>query len=65
MGQQEIYDFLKQNRAKWFSSKDISGILGTSIGSVTNSLRRLRESNFLTFRETEERRNTFLYKFKK
>lgn len=64
MGQQEIYDFLKDKRAKWFTSRDISAGLDVSIGSVTNCLRKLRESRAVQFKESGHR-NQFIYKFKR
>ena len=65
MGQQEIYDFLKKHKAKWYTSKDISGKLTVSIGSVTNALKKLRHSNVVHFKRDNHKRNTFLYKFKR
>jgi Mn-dependent DtxR family transcriptional regulator len=44
MGQQEVYDFLKNHRKVWFTSKDISEKLVLSLGSVTNNLKKLRKS---------------------
>jgi len=61
MGQQEVYDYLKKNRRKWFTSKAISKELKVSIGSVTNCLKKLRESRAIDFRETK-RKNQFEYK---
>ena len=64
MGQQDIYDFLKDNKAKWFTSRDISAELDVSIGSVTNCLRKLRLSKSVHFRGSDNR-NQFEYKFKR
>ncbi len=64
MGQQEVYNFLKRNKTKWFFSKDISKRLGVSIGSVTNCLKKLRESKAVNFKGTN-RKNQFKYKFKR
>jgi len=63
MGQQDIYDFLKNNQAKWFTSKELSSHLGISIGSVTMSLKKLRESRSVKYQTTK--RNMFKYMFKK
>ncbi|MFC1753952.1 winged helix-turn-helix domain-containing protein [Thermoproteota archaeon] len=63
MGQQDIYDFLKKNPNKWFTSKELSQKLGISIGSVTMSLKKLRESKSVKFKTTK--RNMFMYMFKK
>lgn len=64
MGQQEVFDFLKRNKNNWFLSKEISKKLGTSIGSVTNCLKRLKDSNAISFKETT-RKNQYKYKFKR
>ena len=64
MGQQDIYDFLKENKVKWFTSKTISGKLDVSIGSVTNCLRKLRMSKSVHFRGSNNK-NQFEYKFKR
>jgi len=63
MGQQDIYDFLKKNPKKWFTSKELSQKLGISIGSVTMSLKKLRESKSVKYKTTK--RNMFMYMFKK
>ena len=64
MGQQEVYNFLKRNKGKWFYSKEISRRLGASIGSVTNCLKKLREYKAINFKGTE-RKNQFQYRFKR
>ena len=64
MGQQEIYDYLKDTKIKWFNSREISAGLDVSIGSVTNCLRKLRESGAVQFKESGHR-NQFIYKFKR
>ena len=64
MGQQDIYDFLKNKNRNWFTSRDISKELTVSIGSVTNCLRKLRISNSVNYRNSNNR-NQFEYKFKR
>ncbi|MFH1072153.1 MAG: replication/maintenance protein RepL [Nanoarchaeota archaeon] len=61
IGQQEVYDFLCKNRKKWFTSREISAMLGVSIGSVTMSLKKLRKTNIIKYKNTGKR-NTFKYK---
>jgi DNA-binding transcriptional regulator GbsR (MarR family) len=61
MGQQEVYDFLRKNKNKWFTSRDISEALGVSIGSVTMSLKKLRKTNIIKYKNTGKR-NTFRYR---
>lgn len=42
MGQQEVFNFLKKHKNKWYTTKEISDLLNVSIGSVTNNLKKLR-----------------------
>jgi len=39
MGQQEIYKFLKQNKGKWFNSRELSKETDAAMSRVTNALR--------------------------
>ncbi len=61
MGQQEVYSFLKENKGKWFTSREIAKQLNISIGSVTMSLKKLRKANIIKFKNTGIR-NTYKYK---
>ncbi|MFH1133410.1 MAG: hypothetical protein V1735_02890 [Nanoarchaeota archaeon] len=71
MGQQDVYSFLRKHKITWFLSKEIARGLRASIGSVTTSLKRLRESKQVQFRikkrESKKagKRKVFEYKFKK
>jgi hypothetical protein len=71
MGQQDVYDFLKNNKTKWMSARDISGGLKASLGSVTNNLKKLRESKQIYFRMNDRtikpagKKKIYEYKFKK
>ena len=60
IGQQEVYDFLTHHKGKWFTSRDISEQLNVSIGSVTMSLKKLRKTNLIKYKNTGVR-NTFIY----
>ena len=64
MGQQEVYTFLKSNKGKWYTSKDIANLLKVSLGSVTNNLKKLRktEKDKLKFKIVG---NKYYYKFVK
>ncbi len=64
MGQQEVYNFLKKNPRRWFTSREISEKIKISIGSVTSSLKKLRKSNLVQYKTTTKR-NMFIYKFKR
>lgn len=71
MGQQEAFAFLKRNRNKWFTTRQIAERLKLSLGSVTNSLKILRESRQINYKKPVVnsykvgRREVFVYKFKK
>ena len=45
MGQQEVYDFLKKYKGRWYTSKEIADGLKASHGSVTTCLKKLRDSS--------------------
>jgi len=62
MGQQEVFDFLTANRG-WHTSRQIADALKISIGSVTMSLKKLRKTNIISFRNAGPR-NTFQYSVK-
>ena len=51
MSQQEIMDFLKEahknDKSKWFNTREMSQQIGVSIGSITNSVRKLRSNQFV------------------
>ena len=50
MGQWEIYGFLKKNRGKWFTIKQLAEKLGASSGSVTGCVRRLQRADLLAYK---------------
>ncbi len=62
MGQQEVYDYLKNNNKDWYTSKEIAMGLSVSIGSVTNNLKKLRKTDSVNFKFEN---NKFYYRFKK
>lgn len=64
MGQQEVFNFLKSHKGKWFTSKEISDLLNVSLGSVTNNLKKLRktEANVIKYKIVG---NKYYYFFKK
>lgn len=64
MGQQEVYDFLKKNKEKWWTSKQISEKIDASIGSVTTTLTKLRKRKDVNYKMSKEKTNMYLYKFK-
>ena len=67
MGQQEVYDYLKKNKKKWFTSKEISQKIKVSLGSVTTSLKKLKHCGLIHFKPNNSKpagRNSYQYKFK-
>ncbi len=72
MGQQEVYDFLKKNKRRWFTSKEITQELDSSLSSITTTLKKLRQygaidHKLVDFRLTDYRcgkRNIYQYRFK-
>ena len=67
MGQQEVYTFLRKNRTKWFTSKEIANKLNASLGSVTTCLKKLRDSSAVSFKFPNKQgqgKNSYIYKFR-
>lgn len=71
MGQQDVYDYLKENKTAWLSARDIAEGLNASLGSVTNNLKKLRESKQIYFRMNDRtikpagKKKIYEYKFKR
>lgn len=57
MGQQEIIKFLDKQRKKdkWWKAKEIAKMLNASLGTTTMSLKKLRKSNFVSFRLRQDK----------
>ena len=70
MGQQEVFTFLKKNRNKWFTSRQIADKLNVSYGSVCVSIMKLRQSGQVKFKNSKLRTKKqgrvglFLYRHK-
>jgi len=70
MGQQEVFNFLKKNRNKWFASRQIADKLKVSYGSVSISVMKLRQSGQIKFKKNKLRTKTqgrvgkFVYRHK-
>ncbi len=68
MGQQEVYNFLKKHSTHWFTSKDVCNRIDMSLGSVTVSLKKMRENNEIFYKKIgikQGNKKGYLYKFKK
>ena len=68
MGQQEVYDYLKKHKGRWFTSKEIALGLKASVGSVTTSLKKLRDSSAVDSEYKHKispgSKNAYFYRFK-
>lgn len=65
MGQQEVYDFLMQNRNTWYTSKEIAEQLRLSMGSVTSNLKKLRKSHSIAYHlQSKQGKRNYIYSFK-
>ena len=52
MGQMEVYKFLKENKDRWFTSKEIQQEMGlANLASVTTNLRKLRDNGNIGFKK--------------
>ena len=61
MGQQEVFDFLRKNEERWWTSKEIAKELNASVGSVTTTLTKLRKREEIQFKRSKEKHNMYLY----
>lgn len=70
MGQFEVYEFLKENRRKWFTARDISKSLKASFGSIGTNLKKMRDRNELMFKKVKTKvsssgkKEVYAYKYK-
>ena len=69
MGQQEVYDFLKKHKGKWYTSSEIANKMEASLGSVTTCLKKLRDSSAINYKYPNKtgtsRKNAYAYRFKR
>jgi len=65
MGQQEVHEFMRENKKTWFSTREIAKKLNVNINVTANACRKLRRSGNLEFRLDKSKPQAFIYKFKK
>ena len=68
MGQQEVYNFLRDHPDEWFTSRNLEKLLNISIGSINESLRKLRERKEINFKISVVNgrgKPQYIYTFKK
>jgi predicted transcriptional regulator len=67
MGQQEVYNFLREHPEEWYTSRDLGKLLKISIGSINESLRKLRvrkEINYKISVLNGKGKPQYIYNFK-
>ena len=68
MGQQEVYNYLRDHPDEWFTSRNLEKLLNISIGSINESLRKLRERKEIDFKISVVNgrgKPQYIYTFKK
>ena len=63
MSQEEVYKFLKKNKNKWFTTKELRKKL--KIGCVSANLKKLKKYGEIRMRIKKTPYITFVWKFKK
>jgi len=58
MGQQEIVTFLKNNKNKWFTSRQIADKLKSSFSSVGTCIKKLRDTRQIKYKKNKSVNNT-------
>lgn len=67
MSQQEILNFLKQNKNKWFSVKEIAEKTNLPKPRITHNLMRLRKSEYIFYKFNKnlyQNGTSYIYKYK-
>ena len=68
MSQQSVYNFLKENKDKWFTNQDIAKILGINQGCVATSTKKMRVRKEIRSKHDKKRifgREGYVYRYKK
>jgi len=64
MGQDEVFQFLKDHPEEWFSCKEISQATCMSYGSITTSMKRLRECGEVLFTGSGHWQDEYRYRYR-
>ena len=64
MGQQGVYQFLREHPDKWFNSAEISDKTGMSIKVVFRSLMKLRRTDVINYKGRGVRGDGYRYRAK-
>ena len=64
MGQAEVLEFFEKHPGKWHSSSDIRQQIGGTLSAVSLALKKLRQFDFVEYREMRNPQKSYLYKSK-
>lgn len=69
MSQQEVYNFLKKNKSKWFNNSQIIEFVNCEMASLSRSTKKLSESGIIMKKDVVEqtkqgKRHIYYYKIK-
>ena len=62
MSQQDVLNFLKSNKGRWFSCREISIAVGVNLQTSSANLVRLKKNKLVMFKELKNGR--MLYRWK-
>jgi transcription initiation factor IIE alpha subunit len=64
MAQAEVVKFLEKNQTTWFTPKEVSEVVGNSVGCTNDNLRRLYKQKIVIRKQFRKKKqwNIFLYK---
>ena len=68
MSQQDVHDFLKKYKSKWYKAEHIAQRMSVSLGSIQRSVKKMRERKEIYFKvgtHKNDERRYLLYKYKK
>jgi len=65
MGQQEVHEFMRENKEVWYTTKQLAKELKVNINVTANACRKLRRSGSLEFVLDTSKPKAFIYRFKR
>ena len=68
MGQQDLYEFLKAHKDKWYTTKEIAEKSNCSLGNITRSAQKLRYREEIYYKKDplqNHGRGCLVYKYKR
>ena len=65
ISQSEVYEFLKQNKGKWYTAKQLAEELKLSVNCLRTNLMKLRKTGWIEFKDFGYTPKPFKYRFVK